>query len=160
MMNNFLPLVPQIVSLQAAVTTGAANTSDYINCAKAEMIFFVCQLQNAGAHATVLSIYQATSAAGGGEKVIANAVPIWYSNDTVTTSNITQATAAVSYTVSESVKEKLVIFQLDPAALDLDNDFAFAAIHSTASSDSTNFISVVAVVEPRHGGHAQVNLLT
>jgi len=158
-MNNFLPLVPQIVSLQAAVTTNAANTSDYINCAKAEMIFFVCQLQNAAAQATVLSIYQATSAAAAGEKVIANAVPIWYSNDTVTTSNITQATAAVSYTVSESVKEKMVIFQLDPAALDLANDFAFAAIHSTASTELTNFISVVAVVETRHGGYDQINLL-
>ena len=159
-MNNFLPLVPQIVSLQAAVTTNAANTSDYINCAKAEMIYFACQLQNAAADATVLSIYQATSAAAGGEKVIANAVPIFYSNDTVTTSNMTQATAAVSYTVSASVKQKLVIFQLDPAALDLDNDFAFAAIHSTASTKAANFISVVAVVEVRHGGYAQVNLLT
>ena len=159
-MNNFLPLVPQIVSLQAAVTTHSANTSDYINCAKAEMIYFACQLQNAGANATALSIYQATSSAGAGAKVIANAVAIFYNEDTEASSDLTQATAAVSYTVDADVKDKLVIFQLDPAALDLDNDFAFAAIHSTASSTATNFISVVAVVEVRHGGYAQVNLLT
>lgn len=160
MMDNFLPHVPAIVALEPSTTTNAAITTPYINCAKALMIYFVCTLKQAAAHATVVSIYQATTSAGGSAKVIANAVPIWYSADISASSELTRATNAVSKTLSAVIADQVVVMQLDPAALDLTNDFDWAAIHTTASSEATNFLTVTAIVENRHGGYDHVDLLS
>lgn len=159
-MNNFLPHVPAVVALEPPTTTNAAITTPYINCAKAEMVYFICTLKQAASHETVVSIYQATSSAGGSAKIIANTVPIWYSEDISASSELTRATNAVSKTISSAVADQVVVFQLDPAALDLTNDFDWAAIHTTASSEATNFLSVVAIVENRHGGYDHVDLLS
>jgi hypothetical protein len=160
MMFNFLPEVPAVVALEPPTTTDSAITTPYINCAKAEMIWFVCIFKQAATHATVVSLYQATSSAGAGATPVTNTMPYWYSDDISSSSELTRGTNAATVTLSTDVADQVVVIQLDPSALTLTSNMDWVAVHTTASDKSTNFLSVTAIVVNRHGGYDHVNLLT
>jgi hypothetical protein len=153
-----LPRNPKIVALQAPVTTNGAITTPFINCKNASKVIFVCVLKQAVAHATVVSIYQGNAKTGGTEKIIANTVPIWLNADIDSSSDLTAQMDAASLTMAASAKDMVIIFQLDPAALD--SGYGYAGIHTTASSQITNFMSVTALVFARGGGVDELDLLT
>lgn len=137
---NLVQETKQVVAL-SPVTTNAANTGDYVSLKNAGMAFVEVFLTQAAAHATVISIEQATVVAGTDSKVITNAVPIWANEDIASSDTLTRETTdAVNYTVDADIKNKHIVFQIDPATLDLANGFDCITVKTSASSEATNFV--------------------
>jgi hypothetical protein len=64
---------------------------------------------------------------------------------------LVKQTAAASFTTSAAVKRKIVIFEIDPAALDVANGFdCVRAV--TGASNAANITSALIVMESRYQG--------
>lgn len=132
------------------VTTNGGVTADYVTLKNALKAWIVVQLTQAVGHATLLSPRQATAVAGTAVKVLANAVRIWANEDTAASDTLVEQTAAVNYTVTNDVKKKLVIFEIDPDDLDVAGGFDCLNLLVGDSSQATNFISATFWIASRY----------
>ena len=89
----------------------------------------------------------ATAAAGTGTKVITKAVPIWLNEDVAASHTLVRQTDAVNISVTNNVKNKVAVFQIDPSLLDVANDFDYITVKTTASSQATNFACAEYIIE-------------
>lgn len=150
-MNLTLPQDFKIVDATAGpVTTNGGVTSDYVSLKNVHRAWIVVQLTQAVGHATSIAVRQATAVAGTGVKAITVAVPIWMNADTAASDTLVAQTAAVSQAVAADVKKKMVIFQVDPATLDLANSFDCLNFTVSDSSQATNFVCGVFVLYMRY----------
>ncbi len=138
------------INLLEPATDAAGRTSSvYIslkNALKAWIVFYVAQ----GNAATVqLDPVQATAVAGTGSKAIANALPISVNLDVAASDLFTAATAAVTYTTDAGVKNKIVVFEIDPANLDLAGGFDCIGL-TTGASNAANITSALVFIAPRY----------
>lgn len=123
------------------VTTNGGVTCDYVNLKNAVRCTVEVDLTQAVAHATAITIEQATTVAGGGTTAITNVVPIWQNAAVSTTSDtLVRATDAVSLSVAADIAKKKVIFQVDPTTL-ADGFDCITCILSD-SSQATNLVNV------------------
>jgi len=129
-----LPQACKVTDALAPATDAAGRSSLYITtkyCHKAYAVFHITQ----GNAATILlTVNQATTIAGAGTKVLANAVPIWSNLDTVAAEALVKQTDAVNYTTDAGVKNKIVIFEIDPAKLDVAGGFDCINVSTGASN--------------------------
>jgi len=65
------------------------------------------------------------------------AVPIWANLDCAASDALVRQTDAVSYTTDAELKHKIVVFEIDPATLDLVNGFDCLVV-ITGASDVAN----------------------
>jgi len=140
----------KIVSGTTPVTTNGAVNGDWISLKNAISATIIVKLTQAAAHATVLSVNQATVVAGSDTKAIAKVVPIWANENTATNDTNTLQTRAVNYTVTADVANKTVIFKVLPADLDVENSFDCISLGSSASSEATNFVDVTYIIETNY----------
>ena len=146
-----LPEDCKIVDMSAGpVTTNGGVTSDYINLGLCHKAWVYVQLTQAVGHATVISMRQAQDAATTGAEAISNAVEIWANEDTAASDTLVRQTAAKTYTVTNDVKKKLIVFEIDPAKLDINNSDAYLHFTVSDSSQATNFVSAVAILQSRY----------
>jgi hypothetical protein len=96
-----------------------------------------------------LTPFQATTVAAGSEKVLANVVPIWADQDTAASDALVRQTDAVNFTTSAAVKNKIVIFQIDPAQLDADGGFDCVTL-KTGASNAANITQVMYYLRTRY----------
>lgn len=146
-----LPQDMKLVVAAAPQTTNAAVTGDYVslkNCSG--RVWVLVSLTQAVAHATAITLEQATDVAGTGSTAITVAVPIWANEDVATSDTMTAQTAAVSYTVGAAAKNMLVCFQIDAGTLDAGYDCI--TVKTAASSQATNFVSAVYLIDNKYGG--------
>lgn len=147
---NFLPISVLEPKADAAGRTGAWVSLK--SAVRAWVEFYVDQ----GNAATIaVSINQASAIAGTGSKVITNAVPIWANQD-CDASAFTRATDAVNFTTSAAVKKKLVIFQIDPATLDVAGGFDCITV-ITGASNAANITSAKIWLETSYGQATPIN---
>lgn len=151
-MSITLPQKLKIVSGTTPVTTNAEVTADRITLKNAISVTVIAKLTQAVGHATALSIEQSTLVAGGDSKVISKVVPIWANEDTSVSDTNELQTRAVNYSVTADVKNKIVMFKVMPADLDVANDFICITLISSASSQITNFIDVTYEIETNYQG--------
>jgi hypothetical protein len=106
-----------------------------------------------GNAATVaLTVNQATAVAGTGAKAITAGARIWSNLDLAANGDVfTRRTDAVSYTTDAGVKEKIVIIEIDPAALDQVNGYDCIAV-LTGASNAANITSVIYLGVQRYPG--------
>ena len=138
-----LPQSCKIVQLIQPKTTSGAITSDAVslkNCVKAWLIFHLTQ---AAVHATLITPRQATDVAVGTNAVVP-AVPIWANEDVATSDALVAQTAAANYTVTADVKNKIVIFEIDPVLLTDGYPVVYATV--AASGEATNFVAAEAIL--------------
>jgi hypothetical protein len=104
---------------------------------------------NQGNAATIaLAPEQCSAVAGTGNKAIPVS-QIWVNQDMAASSVLVKQTAAVSFTTSATTKVKKVIFEIDPAALDVANGFdCVRAV--TGASNAANITSAEVVMETRY----------
>jgi len=140
----------KIVSGTTPVTTNGAVNGDWISLKNAISVTIIAKLTQAVGHATVLSVNQATVVAGSDTKALAKVVPIWSNADTSANDTNTLQTRAVSFTVAADVTNKVVMFKVLPADLDVENSFDCISLGSSASSQITNFIDVTYVIETNY----------
>ena len=135
--------LPQETKLVTALKpqAGAALTGAYVSVKNYGRVFVMVDIDQANAATMAISIEQASAVAGTGSKVITVAVPIWANQDCATNDTLVRQTDAVDFTTSAAVKVKKVVFEIDPATLDLAGGFDCLAI-STGASNAANITQV------------------
>jgi hypothetical protein len=140
----------QVISLLAPAADAAGRTSAYVTVKFGHKAFIVCYVTQGNAATVALTPLQATDSSGTSSKAV-NAVPIAADLDVVTSDQFTFPTQASNYTTDAGVKNKIVIFEIDPAeAMDINNTtkpFEHIAIQ-TGASNAANITSALLVVMP------------
>lgn len=143
-----IPIGLNLVSVLAPAADAAGRTGSWISLKGVKRAWLVFYADQGNAATIAVSINQASAVAGTGSKVITNAIPIWANQDAATNAIWTKATDAVNFTTSAAVKKKFVVFELDPATLDLANSFDCVTL-ITGASNAANITSGFALLEPR-----------
>lgn len=104
-------------------TNGGALVGAYVSLKGYAIAHILVETDQANAATEAITIEQASAIAGTGSKVITNVVPIWANQDTATNDTLVRQTDAVNFTTSAAVKQKQVLFRIDPASLDVANGF-------------------------------------
>ena len=124
----------KLVECMAPAADAAGRTGDYVSLRDAARVFIVAHITQGNAATVALTPYQATSAAAAGEKVLASAVRVWSNLDTAASDALVRRTDAANYTTDAAVKNKIVIFEIDAAALDVSGGFHFVTLKTGASN--------------------------
>lgn len=144
---------PEDVMLVEALTPaadGAGRTGAYVSLKNVHRAWIVAHINQGNAATIALAPKQAQAVAGTGSKVLATAVPIWANEDAAASDALAPQTAAVNFTTSAAVKQKVVVFQIDPATLDAAGGFDCIAL-TTGASNAANITSAVFLLQLRYG---------
>ena len=134
-----LPEQTKLVDATAGpVTTNGGVTADYVSVKNAGRAYIVVNLTQAAGHATVLTPQRATAVAGTGATGLGTAVRIWANEDTAASDTLVAQTAATSYTVTNDIKKKMVVFEIDLQKLG--NTYDVIGLTVSDSSQATNFV--------------------
>ena len=150
-----MPEYFKIVSCYPRVTTGATIyplTAQYVDLKYAQMCWISIHVSQADATVLAFTIEQATTFAGGSTKAITVAVPIWSNLDTSIAGAqdlLVRRTAAVAYSTDAAVKNKHIVFQVDPATLDMANGFRYIVLKCGAGA-ATSYVAAEFLLDTRY----------
>lgn len=148
-----------VVELLAPATDAAGrDTTIYASLKNVHRAWIVFHVTQGNAATILVSPKQATSVAGGGAKVLTNNAPLWAAEDLATSDILEPQTAAKNFTTSAAVKHKMVMFQIEPAALDVEGGFDCIGV-TTGASNAGNLTSAVLIAELRYGSDEPVSLI-
>ena len=146
-----LPQQFKIVDASAGpVTTNGGVTCDYVSLKNVHRAWIVLKFTQAVGHATGIDPVQATVVAGTDVKAITNTCAIWANEDTAASDALVKQTDAITYNVTNDIKKKIVIIDVDPAGLDVANGFCVLGCTIDDSSQATNFVDVTYILETRY----------
>lgn len=146
-----LPEDAKLVNILEPAADAAGRTGDYVSLKNYHKAFLVALINQGNAATVALTPKQASAVAGTGVKVI-SATRIWANLDTATSDALARATDAANYTTDAGLAIKLVVFEIDPAALDQANGFDCVTL-VTGASNAANITSAIAVLcPPRYPG--------
>lgn len=132
-------------------TTNGGFTCDYVSLKNAKKAWIVINMTQAAGHATALTPKQASDVAGTGLKVLTNSVPIWANEDVASSDSLVRQTDAANYSVTNDIKNKQVIFEINPAiALDVNGGFDCLTLVCSDSSQATNIASVTYIIDTKY----------
>jgi len=146
-MPNTLAQRFKVVELMPLATDAAGRTSDWLSLKHAIRATIVVQITQGNAATIALSLLQASAVAGTGSKA-GPASPVWSNLDTAASDTLVRRTDGTSYTTDAGVKNKVVVFDVDPSQLDVDGGFDCIAF-STGASNVANLTGAVAYLEMR-----------
>jgi len=133
---NFPPIV-EAITPQA----GAAITGDYISLKNVHKLRVVVHINQANAAQVAITIEQATAVAGTGHVPITVAVPIYVCESAAASDAfVREAADAVAYTTTVGTTHKIVVFEIDPATLNVAGGFDCITV-ITAASNAGNITS-------------------
>ena len=141
-----LPEEAKIVGAMAPAADAAGRTSRYVSCKTAHKMYIVCYINQGNAATISLTPQQAKDVSGTSAKNITTS-RIWVCTDTATSDAFVRQTDAANYTTDAGLKEKTVVFEIDPAALDEANGFKDVAI-VTGASNAANITSALFIATP------------
>lgn len=134
----------KVVQVLQPATDAAGRTGAYINTALASKVSLIFHVTQGNAATILLSLLQATDAAGTGSKA-GPTVQIWSNLDCAASDTMVRRTDAATYTTDAGVKHKIVVFEFDASALDVANSFQYVTI-STGASNAANLTEAKAVL--------------
>lgn len=149
MSNICLPEQFKIVQGAAPITTNGAVTGDYVSLKNVHRAWVIFELNQAVGHATVCSLMRATAVAPTGGTAVTELVKIWENEATGTSDTLVAQTDAASITMTGDIADKQVVMQIDPELLTA--TFDCIAGKTSASSQSTNHVSMTYILEYRYG---------
>lgn len=129
----------------------AGRTGDYISLKNCHKVTIIVSITQGNAAVVPITIEQASAVAGTGSKPITEPVPIWSNLDTAASPTLVRRTNAVSYTTDAALKNKQVIFEIDPASLDINNGFDCLTV-KTGASNAANLTGVLYILHSRFQG--------
>lgn len=141
----------------AADAAGRASTV-YVSLKNAIAALITVYVDQGAASTILLSPLQATAVAGTSAKAVP-AVPIKSNLDCAASDTLVRRTDAATYTTDAGVKKKIVQFQIDPSALDVENSFDCIGI-STGASSASNITSAIIQIESRYPGETPPTNIT
>jgi hypothetical protein len=133
---ELLPLATDAAGRAAAVAVSLKN---------AARCYILVSLTQGNAATVLLTPMQASAVAKTGGKVLTNPIRIWSNLNTAASDTLVRQTDAVNYTTDAGVFNKQVLFEIDPASLDLANGFDCVYI-STGASNVANLTSAIAIL--------------
>lgn len=136
----------KLVELLPPAADAAGRSSDIISLKNATVATIIVSLTQGNAAPVALTLMQAQDVAGTGAKALANAVPIWANQDTAASDSLVRQADGVSFTTSGAVKNKQVVFHIDPANLDINAGFDCLYV-TTGASNVANITGAVAILE-------------
>jgi hypothetical protein len=139
----------KVIGLLKPAADAAGRTGRWITIKDAQRAWIVVYLDQGNAATVLLTPRQASAVAGTGSKVLANAVQIWANLDTATSDVLVRQTDAVNFTTDAGVKEKIVLFQIELASLDIAGGFDCITV-ATGASNVANTTSAFAELETRY----------
>lgn len=139
-------LVP--VHLLEPKADAGGRTGTWVGLKNAQRAFIVFYVDQGNAATIAVTINQAVDSSGTSSKAITNVVPIWSDLDCAASPSLVRRTSAVSYTTDAGVKKKIVVFEIDPAALDIANSFVYITA-ITGASNAANITSAMLYIVPR-----------
>lgn len=132
--------LPFTVLLPAAADA-AGRTSSYVSLKNAHKAFLVCEVNQGNAAQVTFTPLQAQDNLGTNSKALTSAAPITLNNDTSTSTGSDQnvpQTSATSFQADTTLKDKLVVFEIQPEeVMDVNNTggaFDHIAIQTSASN--------------------------
>ncbi len=143
-MNISLPTKFKIVQILEPKTTNAALTSDVVSLKGAIRAWIVLHLTQAAGHATTPTLRQATDVALG-TTAAGPTSRIWANEDVAASDALVEQTAGASYAVAADVKNKVVVFEIDPAKLTDGYDCVY--LTQATSSQASNLVSAEAIIQ-------------
>lgn len=163
-----LPEQAKIVDLLNPAADAAGRTGQYITCKYAHKVFIVCHVTQGNAAQVTFTLLQAKDVSGTGAKSTGLNVPVWYDEDTsAATGNDTLTLLAPAvggsqnnYQTGTTLKNKIVVFEVDPSYLDLANGFKDITIQTSASNAANITEAIAYVVAERYAGNAAPTCLT
>jgi len=150
--NRSLAQATKIVQMFNPQTTNGSLTSQVISLKNAHKVAIVFNFTQAVGHATTPTLLQATTIAAGTNKAGPSSM-IWANEDTATSDLLVAKTAAASYAVTNDVKNKIVVFEVDPNSLDVNGGYDCIYFTIATSSQATNFVSATAYLFERYPGN-------
>ena len=144
-----LPSIPEnskLVQLAQPQTTSGGFASDAVslkNCLRATIIV---ELTQGVGHATAVTLKQATDVAIG-TNAAGPASRIWANEDVADTDTLAAQTAAAAYTVTNDIKNKQIVIEVDPATLT--DEYSVVYVTLADSGQATNLASVTAILHER-----------
>lgn len=140
----------KIVEALPPAADAAGRGGDWISLKGANSVSVVVSVTQGNAAVVPITIEQATTVGGAGGKPITKAVPIWSNLDTAASDTLVKRTSAVSYSTDAGVKNKQVVFHIDPATLDIQGGFDCIRV-VTAASNAGNITQATYIIESRYG---------
>lgn len=146
-----LPSLFKIVDATAGpVTTNGGVTLAYVSLKNAHKVWVVLQFTQAVGHATTVQPKKATAIAGTGVTNITVAAKIWANEDTATNDTLVVKTPATSYAVTNDIKKKIVIVEIDPDTEWGGTTFDVLGCTVSDSTQATNFVSGLYIIATRY----------
>jgi hypothetical protein len=139
------------------VTTNGGITLDNISLKLAHKAWLVVSLKQAAGHATAITPLCGTAVATCSTALPVNA-KIWANEDVAASDTLVVKTAGVAYTVTNDIKAKTVIIEIDPATLADTYDCVGGTIGD--SSQATNFASALWIIQPRYKSPIAIPFIT
>lgn len=137
------------VSLLPAATDAAGRTGSYRSLRGAVKAYIVAEVNQGNASTVAFTPLQAKDSSGTGSKAI-NSCPIWLVADTSVTDALVAQAAAANFTTSAALKDKLVVFELEPdAVLDVAGGFQHIALQ-TGASNASNVTAALLYILPSY----------
>ncbi len=128
-----LPAQLPPISLLPPATDAAGRTGSYRSLKNAHKAWIIARVNQGNAAQVTFTPLQAQDVSGTGAKAIP-AVPIAANQDTSVSDALAAQTAAASFQTSAALKDKIVIFEIDPSNLDVNNGFDCIALQTSASN--------------------------
>jgi hypothetical protein len=149
-----LPEQAKIVELLPLATDAAGRAAAAaVSLKNAGRAYLLVSLTQGNAATVLLTPMQATKVDKTGGKVLTNPVRIWSNLDTAASDTLVRQADAVNYTTDAGVKNKQVLFEIDPASLDLANLFDCVYL-STGASNVANLTAALAILTDLRFGSA------
>ncbi len=134
------------------VTSNGGFTSDYVSLKNAHKAWILLQFTQAVGHATVVTLLEASAIAPTGSKAVVSDHKIWVNEDTATSDTLVKAADGKTVTLTNDIKKKMVLVEIDPDALDVNSATPFDCIAFSISNSgqATNFVSGVFILLERY----------
>ncbi|MHC2016324.1 hypothetical protein [Methylobacterium sp. CM6247] len=143
--SNFATAV-KVVELLPAAADAAGRSSDIISLKNATFATILVLLTQGNAAPVTLTLMQAQDVAGTGAKPFDKPIPIWANLDTAASDTLVRQPDGVSYASGAAVKNKQVVFHIDPAQLDVNGGYKTVFV-TTSASNAANLNSILAMLE-------------
>lgn len=141
-------------------TTNGGFSSDWVSLRNANRVAIVVNLTQAVGHATAFTLAQATAVSGGDTKAITNNCLIWANEDCAASDTLVRKTDAKAYTVAADVKNKVIVFEVDPSNLDVANNFDCISLTVADSSQATNIASIEFYIDSKYVEGTKASAIT
>jgi hypothetical protein len=122
------------IGLLPPAADAAGRTGPYKSLANCSgKVTIVCRVNQGNAAPVTFSPLQAQNNAGLNAKAIP-AVPIFFNADTTVSDTLAAQAVAATFASGATLKDKIVVFEFDPAELDLANGFNHITVQTSASN--------------------------